>query len=184
MRDNALGPAANGQNDTLMAEPDQPAPIDEREAFIAAAPAVRKPLLDSDPSAVVVDIQSIVRQQAAERNVVVPEDVILADLFPDLSVYTGPVMNENKVERRSDESAGRLTHTTRLMDIRPVIVSSIQPSLTRRPDGKWQHIDQGFLHEPEDDLEEFRFDPAAYPARTPRSMFFSSQTVLTLALLC
>lgn len=170
MRNSALGPAAFGQNDTLMAEQDQLHPIDDREVFVAAAPAVRKPLLDIDPSAVVVDIKSLISQQAAAKNVAVPEDVILADLFPDLSVYTGPVMNENKVEKRSDESAGRLTHTTRLMDIRPVIVSSIQPSLTRRPDGKWQHIDQGFLHEPEDDLEEFRFDPAAYPARKSMSL--------------
>jgi len=154
-------------------EPDNLPIVDEHEAFIAAAPAVRKPLLDIDASAVVVDIKSVLEQQAAARNVAVPDDVVLADLFPDLSVYSGPVLNENKAEKRSDESAGRLTHTTRLMDIRPVIVSSINPSMTRRPDGKWEQVDQGFLHEPEDDLEEFRFDPAAYPARKfcPRGDF-------------
>jgi hypothetical protein len=160
-----LAPGATGQNDTLAMEPDNLPVIDEHEAFIAAAPAVRKPLLDVDASAVVVDIKSVLEQQATAKNVAVPDDVVLADLFPDLSVYSGPVLNENKVEKRSDESAGRLTHTTRLMDIRPVIVSSIKPSMTRRPDGKWEQVDQGFLHEPEDDLEEFRFDPAAYPAR-------------------
>jgi hypothetical protein len=160
-----LAPGATGQNDTLALEADDVPVIDQHQAFVAAAPAVRKPLLDIDASAVVVDIKSILEQQAAAKNVVVPDDVVLADLFPDLSVYSGPMMNANKVEKRSDESAGRLTHTTRLMDIRPVIVSSIKPSMTRRPDGKWEQVDQGFLHEPEDDLEEFRFDPAAFPAR-------------------
>lgn len=156
------------QHETLVgaASGDKPPALDgDRSEFIAAAPAIRKPILDSDAASVMVDIKSVLAPQAEAKHVHIPEDVGLADLFPDLSVYTAPAVKEDKVEKRVDESAGRLTHTTRLMDIRPVIVSAIKPSMTRRPDGKWEDLWQGFLHEPEDDLEEFKFDPSAYPAR-------------------
>jgi hypothetical protein len=146
-------------------EAPDPLPVDVHQAFAAAAPAIRRPILNSNASAVVIDIKTAVSEEAAAKQVAIPEHVLLTDLFPDLSVYNGPTRHEEKVEKRVDEIAGKLTHTSRLMDIRPVIVSSIRPAMTRRPDGKWEDLGQGLLHEPEDDLEEFRWDPVSYPAR-------------------
>ncbi|KAH7334166.1 hypothetical protein B0J17DRAFT_675602 [Rhizoctonia solani] len=66
-------------------------------------------------------------------------DVIdtLAELFPDLSLYTGLsesiASDPTKQEKRPDESmasvaSGKLAHASRLMDIKPVLVGALDPA--------------------------------------------------------
>ncbi|CEL52904.1 chromatin modification-related protein VID21 [Rhizoctonia solani AG-1 IB] len=61
----------------------------------------------------------------------------LAELFPDLSLYTGlsDLIDEDpaKQEKRPDESmtsvaSGKLAHASRLMDIKPVLVGALDPA--------------------------------------------------------
>ncbi|KAF8699572.1 HSA protein, partial [Rhizoctonia solani] len=62
---------------------------------------------------------------------------ILAELFPDLSLYTGISdsidIDPAKQEKRPDESmtsvaSGKLAHASRLMDIKPVLVGALDPA--------------------------------------------------------
>lgn len=129
-------------------------------------PAIRKPLLSAEATSTSVSLGDLLEQDERIRESDIPGDVTIYDLFPDLSLYASPSTHEGRGERRADESSGRLAHTTRLMDIKPIIISSVQPGQTRRPDAKWVDISFAFLHPPEEDVEVFRIDAAQFPART------------------
>ncbi|BGP12918.1 hypothetical protein JCM10213_004337 [Rhodosporidiobolus nylandii] len=64
-----------------------------------------------------------------------------AALFPDLPLYSDFVIaTDPALERRIEDSsawAGRLTHVTRLLDTKPVLVSSLKPGRTRANGGAW-----------------------------------------------
>lgn len=134
--------ASAGQ--TLVAEDDQVEPLDPalakelRVSLVAAGPATTS----YNPAALG------------------PAEPSLEELFPDLTAYAPPVPpTDDRVEQRIDQStswASRLTHTSRLMDVRPVLVSTLQPSKNRHPSGRWDHIDDGTMYDDTFDHEEWK----------------------------
>ncbi len=118
----------------------------------SAAKEARLPLLAAGPSTFVFKSSDLIES-----------DPSLEDLFPDLPVYAPPLPHDVKSDKRMDEStqwAGRLVHTSRLMDIRPVLVSTLQPSKNRHPSGKWDHIDDGTMYDELTEYEEWMQAPS------------------------
>lgn len=116
--------------------------------------AARKPILHLSLTAGTVDLSDLPRLDASFDS---PSEsdphrpLSLADLFPDLAVYAGPAPSEeDKANRRLDEghtSGRRIAHTSRLMDVRPVLVSSIQPA-KNATDGIWELHDGLWYEDP------------------------------------
>ena len=77
--------------------------------------------------------------------------LLLTELFPDLAVYAGPTASsEENVQKRLDEgqtSGHRIAHTSRLMDISPILVSSLQPA-KNASDGVWDLHDGPWYRNP------------------------------------
>ncbi|KAJ9112645.1 hypothetical protein QFC19_000665 [Naganishia cerealis] len=127
-----------------------------RAEFEALVPTIRKPILDVDRTTLGVDVKAILETSnpQADDSIDIPENVGLDDIFPDLAVF-GPltVPAADKVERRLDESSGRLAHVSRLLDIRPIMLTSLNPSRNRAPDGRWMDAN-GPMYDLADDLNE------------------------------
>jgi len=121
---------------------------------------LRGPILDLGLEEFVVDLSDLFNQGLAIEDRVPDadkDDITLASLFPELSLYefTEPPRNEvnEKKERRVDESgmtSGRLTYTTRLMDSKNVLLSTLQPGMKYRQ-GRWDDpSDAPVAEEPRD----------------------------------
>jgi chromatin modification-related protein VID21 len=75
----------------------------------------------------------------------------LTDLFPDLATYDGPMPPEDgKAHKRLEEgqtSGHRVAHTSRIMDIRPLLISTLQPARNAF-DGEWDLNDGPYYEDP------------------------------------
>ncbi|KAK6907275.1 hypothetical protein I203_101265 [Kwoniella mangroviensis CBS 8507] len=129
--------------------------INKRFANVEELVAARKPLLDLSFTSTTVDLDSLPQLTAASTNT---EDLAepqtppsLVDLFPDLAVYQGPQPpSEDKPTRRLDEgqtNGYRIAHTSRIMDIRPILVSTLQPA-KNAPDGVWDIHEGPYFEDP------------------------------------
>ena len=114
----------------------------------------RKPILETPLEAASIDLDALPGIIASEGAVVAadpPDQPSLTELFPDLGVYTGPVPpEEEKVHKRLDEgytNGHRIAHTSRLLDARPVLVSTLQPAENNK-DGVWDLHDGEWFEDP------------------------------------
>lgn len=95
--------------------------------------ALRAPVFELGPEATVVDPRALSN---------VEDDTIalnLSALFPDLPLYSDTLSaSDPSMEKRIEDSsawAGRLSHVTRLLETKPLLVSTVQPSKTRTTAG-------------------------------------------------
>lgn len=128
--------------------------------------ALRAPLLDKvNLSSTVIDLKhlSLVdpvfdNQEKGSTGLLTYDPVKLPDLFPDLVTF-GPFMSRDdskgKPDKRVDETTnlGKVTYTSRLMDIKPVLLSTLQPGEKRRH-GEW--VDLGEFYPAEDSNTELK----------------------------
>jgi hypothetical protein len=107
--------------------------------------------------------------------------LVLSDLFGDIALYTMPIpLSESqilsgRVDRRIDDattSGGKLAHTSRLLDIRPVLVSTLQPSKRKRADD-WEDLSDLWGVEETRDLMDLKTDPV--PSGTGQFFFLASR---------
>jgi hypothetical protein len=141
----ALAPGSNA-NQTLAPSDDTPPVITP-----SLAKEIRRPLLAAGPETLTFKSSDLVEGEPS-----------LTELFPDLTAYAPPTANDGKADKRVDESsqhAGRLLHASRLMDIRPVLVSTLQPSKNRHPSGRWEAIDDGSIYDDIADYDEWMQAP-------------------------
>lgn len=103
--------------------------------------------------------------------------LVLSDLFGDIALYTMPTpLTESqilagRVDRRIDDattSGGKLAHTSRLLDVKPVLVSTLQPSKRRRDE--WEDLSDLWGVEETRDLMDFKTDPV--PSGTSACFLF------------
>lgn len=79
-----------------------------------------------------------------------PSAITMSTLFPELPLYSGPSLPDpSKVDRRYDEGSlnqpPRLTHVSRLLDSKPILVSTLNPGKMRargawRDDSEWMIV--------------------------------------------
>ncbi|GAA5862805.1 hypothetical protein JCM8547_006551 [Rhodosporidiobolus lusitaniae] len=95
-----------------------------------------------------------------------------AALFPDLPLYSDFVVaTDQSLDRRIEDSsawAGRLTHVTRLLESKPLLVSTLQPGRTRSTAG-WNPNTAAVLEDIRDPLE------SREPAPTTASALFAGR---------
>ncbi len=120
------------------------AELDEVNNAEERIPQIRKPILDLGPTATVISMKELLSDQ---EKALFPFPPTLADLFGDLLPYMEPTEDlvNGKYDKRRDEStaqASKLAHTTRLMEVRPILVSSLQPAKNRRDGVVWERMDQ------------------------------------------
>lgn len=132
--------------------------IYEKQVFL-----VRKPVLDLPPTASTVIPHSFIPKSEDDA---LPTDVSFTELFPDLAVFTEPSPPvEGRIDRRRDEStawAGRLTHTTRLLDMKPILVSSLQPSKNMGLSARWEGLaEEAAMADEEAYQDGLEMDPAS-----------------------
>ncbi|BEI82084.1 hypothetical protein CcaverHIS002_0212440 [Cutaneotrichosporon cavernicola] len=149
---------------------------------------VRQPLLYMSAEAPTADLTTLPltskEKQAATDNVtdsafLSPSNdppPSLLELFPDLAVYGGPTPPDGiKVHRRLDEgqtSGNRLAHTSRILDIRPVFVSHIQPAKSQFDiDDVWDIRDGPWYEDPKGSTD------IAPEVVACNSMFFSGRNM-------
>ncbi|KAL7411354.1 hypothetical protein BDY24DRAFT_136851 [Mrakia frigida] len=110
--------------------PDQPQPHPDS--------SLENANLDEDPSS---DPPSIPSTSTLDAH-------LFSDLLGDVSAYSMPLplsdsaILSGRIDRRIDEatvSGGKLAHTSRLLDIRPVLVSTLQPGKKRKGD-EWEDL--------------------------------------------
>ncbi|KAG8879824.1 chromatin modification- protein VID21 [Tulasnella sp. 331] len=145
--------------------------------------ALRRPLLDKiNSSSTVIDLTNLSLAEPISNNLEHPsaglltyDPVKLPDLFPDLATF-GPFMSRDdskgKPDKRVDEttSLGKVTYASRLMDIKPVLLSTIQPGEKRRH-GEW--VDLGEFYPAEDSNTELR--PTEFHMPPPPALFMSQR---------
>ena len=109
--------------------------VNRRFAHAEELMTARKPILDLSLTSGIINLLEIPQLTEVNHSPSDPDPDTapsLNDLFPDLAVYGGPTPSEeSRVHNRLDEghtSGHRVAHTSRLMDIRPVLVSSLQPA--------------------------------------------------------
>ena len=99
----------------------------------------------------------------------------LLNLFPEWPLYTAPASpTASKTDRRIDESssgAGKLTHVSRLLDFKPVLVSTLQPGKKFRPNG-WSDVSD--LFPDRGDVPEPRYDGQTTNCGTYSSFIIAS----------
>lgn len=108
----------------------------------------RRPLLSETFETGIINVATVLPPSTTEEPTTPPS---LTDLFPELAVYSGPaVPEEGKVHKRLDEgqtSSLRVAHTSRIMDIRPVLLSQLQPSKNAFH-GTWDLTDGLWFEDP------------------------------------
>ena len=137
-------PARDGP---LRAEADRDATLSDKLP-LAVVTAVRAPIFSMDMSATSVSPWALLDSldpAAAQALLQVegglttldPHELSFAKLFPELPPYAPPVADER--DRRRDDGLGasaRLVHVSRLLDAKPVLVSTLDPA-SQRAQGQW-----------------------------------------------
>lgn len=109
--------------------------------------ALRRSLLTQiNPTDTVIELSELTANLALEQSATLKSAPIkLPDFFPELAPY-GPFMSMNdskggKVDKRVEEtsSAGKLTYASRMFDVRPVLVSTLQPA-KKHKFGEWDDL--------------------------------------------
>lgn len=117
----------------------------------------RGPVLDTPLANATVDLDTLTKSSSAATPATVPaepsvspdEPASFDQLFPDLAMYSGPAPPENDKKYRRDEGgtySHRMAHTSRIMDIRPILVSTLQPA-KNLIDGEWDLHDGPYYEE-------------------------------------
>ena len=113
----------------------------------------RRPILDMPLSSATVDFE-LLPFTVGETNEATPDTPPpnLVDLFPDLATYSGPhPQDEENPHRRLDEgltSSHRVAHTSRIMDLDPVLVSALKPAQNASVNGAWDLHDGMWFEDP------------------------------------
>ncbi|KAG8949042.1 chromatin modification- protein VID21 [Tulasnella sp. 424] len=94
----------------------------------------------------------------------------LPDLFPELTAY-GPFVSaaelKGKLDKRIDETNnGKLTYVSRLFDIKPILISTLQPAKKRKLEG-WDDLAE--FYPADDTVQELR--PAEFYLPPPPPLF-------------
>lgn len=144
--DDKSGPSTVKSNVTLAAATD---PL-LNEPSEDQTELVRATLREAGPSSLTLDMSSFFAPSSANEDS--PADLsakALAELFGETGVYTMPVpltqsiVLSGKTDRRGHDEAtvqgGKLAHTSRLLDIKPVLVSTLQPAKKRKLDS-WEDL--------------------------------------------
>ncbi|KAG8980755.1 chromatin modification- protein VID21 [Tulasnella sp. JGI-2019a] len=145
--------------------------------------ALRAPLLDSlSLSSTMIDLSkmhlasSTPGEEAQEAPGLVTYDPVkLPDLFPDFATF-GPFMSRDdakgKLDKRVDEttSLGKVTYVSRLMDVKPVLLSTLQPGKKWKR-GEWD--DLGEYYPADDSNTELK--PAEFYMPSPPALFMSQR---------
>lgn len=129
--------------------------LNKRFPNVDALLATRRPLLDLPLASSTVDVDSLpplpISDSPASPGAAPESPPALTDLFPDLAVYSGPAPPEDdKVHKRLEEgqtSGHRLAHTSRIMDIQPLLVSTLQPARNAF-EGDWDLRDGPYYEDP------------------------------------
>ena len=117
-----------------------------------------------------------------ENRLVGHAPIKLPDLFPELTTY-GPFMSitdsekeKDKLDKRVEEtpSHGKITYASRLLDIRPVLVSTLQPGKKRKM-GEWEDLAE--LYPGDDTNAEIR--PAEFYLPPPPGTLPSCNQILS-----
>lgn len=152
--------AGEAQAEKSSPEPRQAQPypglvIHKRFANVEELLTARKPVLDVDVEEGTAVVDSILGKRSDPPQSDIEEEILtpptLTDLFPDLGFYTGPAPPEDgRIHKRMDEgqtNSHRIAHTSRLLDIRPVFVSSLQPA-KNHANGTWDLHDGLWFEDP------------------------------------
>ncbi|BGP21799.1 chromatin modification-related protein [Rhodotorula toruloides] len=110
--------------------------------------AFRRPIFDAPHDDTVVDPLVLdALQEAAVEAASLPSDenpfldYDFTNLFPDLPLYSDfTVASDPSLDRRVEDSsawAGRLAHVTRLLESKPLLVATLEPSKTRVDKQHW-----------------------------------------------
>ena len=108
--------------------------------------ALRAAIAELDLGETILDIADLLERSLGISSQPRPpeqafESATLPDLFPDLPLFAPPVPPQpGKPEKRTEEMAqGKIAHVSRLLDIKPVLVSTLQPGKNYRS-GTWVDI--------------------------------------------
>ncbi|KAG8975293.1 chromatin modification- protein VID21, partial [Tulasnella sp. 427] len=142
------------------------------------AQSLRGPILQ-DLSAVdtILDLTKLTDNLSLNPSTAVPNEpgpsglraqppIQLPDLFPELTMY-GPFVSaaelKGKPDKRIDETNyGKLTYTSRLFDVKPILISTLQPAKKKKPSG-WEDLAEFYPADdtvPEPRPTEFYLPPA------------------------
>jgi len=103
---------------------------------------VRAPVLDSAITTGIVDIPAMEEQLAARNGEYTGDGPLsLEEVFPDMTAYAGPLPIEEGHAPKYRLEEGQMpyhrpAHTSRIMDLEPIFVSTLQPATNER-DGSW-----------------------------------------------
>ncbi|SPO44566.1 related to Chromatin modification-related protein EAF1 [Moesziomyces antarcticus] len=104
------------------------------------SPAALLESLDPEAAAALLGIE--VGDLSTTADLLEPDALSFSKMFPELPLYGGVSLPDpsSKSDRRWDEGSlnqpPRLTHVTKLLDSRPLLVSTLEPS-KNRADGRW-----------------------------------------------
>lgn len=125
--------------------------INHRFKNAAELSVARRPIFSSTLSTTVIDLDELPLPTTSAPVANDEPPLALDDLFPDLALYSGPSPPEDdKVPKRLDEgftSSHRIAHTSRIMDLHPVLVSAVQPA-KNTTSGSWDLRDGLWYEDP------------------------------------
>jgi chromatin modification-related protein VID21 len=147
---------------------------------------VRAPVLDSTLTTGFIDLPAIETQLAVQNGDYLEDRALtLEEVFPDLTAYSGPIpFEEGQVPRYRLEEGHmphhRPAHTSRIMDLEPIFVSTLQPAINV-DDGKWDLHDGPWYDDPKGSTE-ITYDVLAtstsiFQGRTARVSGYHQSTI-------
>jgi len=147
---------------------------------------VRAPVLDSTLTTGFIDLPAIEAQLAAQNGDYLEDRALtLEEVFPDLSAYSGPIPFEEGQAPRYRLEEGHMphhrpAHTSRIMDLEPIFVSTLQPA-NNIHDDKWDLHDGPWYDDPKGSTD-ISYDVLAtstsiFQGRTARVSGYHQSTV-------
>lgn len=176
---------------------DNPQPTSQTKVRNQRLKALRAPLLDQiDLTDTVINLTNLRLatgdgEESSSMGALLSYDSVrLPDLFPELATF-GPFVTRGdssrgssgttttKPDKRTDEttSMGKITYTSRLMDVKPVLISTLQPGKKRKV-GEWDDLGEYY---PADDSNAELKPTEYYMPSPPREcpLYAASQTPLS-----
>lgn len=138
------GAGAGGQTDATRAQAAAAA------AHIQNLIALRAPVFELGSDATMVDPRAL--SQVEDDSIALS----LSALFPDLPLYSDFLLaSDPAMEKRIEDSsawAGRISHVTKLLESKPLLLSTVQPSKTKTTQG-WDPATAAFLDDSKDQAD-------------------------------
>lgn len=134
--------AIAGTPSTIAASLPSNPPAPRQKRYQSQLISARAPVFDLPPTSVIYTLEASALPETYRE---LASFEVIHELFQDLPLYQAPSepSSDLRQNRRIDEASphySRITHTSHLLESKPLLVSTLTPSKKRKRDGDWKDL--------------------------------------------